>query len=123
MFFRVPDHLRQTSFGWLLGLLLLLPLAQSMAARHEVSHLGAWGGLNAGAESARQRDGSPLPHDGEACSLCLAAATIGAGGLPAVALLFVAPGATPARIAVARVDAPATPPATAYRSRAPPPVS
>ncbi|MCL1960675.1 MAG: hypothetical protein FWG56_02580 [Desulfovibrionaceae bacterium] len=110
---------RQIGFGWLLGLLLALPLAQSMAVWHAVSHLGGPGELGAQAKPA-PRDGVPLPHN-KVCELCLTAAAIDAGGLPAMAmtLSFAAPDAQ-ACVPAPEVAAWATPPAAAYRSRAPP---
>jgi len=114
---------RRAGLGWLLGLLLLLPLAQSMAVWHEVSHLG---GSEEAGESGKwpepaSHDGSSLPHHG-ACSLCLMAAAIGAGGLPAMApaLPVPVPDAKLARIFAVETAAWAAPPVAAYRSRAPP---
>lgn len=108
---------RRIGFGWLLGWLLLLPLAQSVAAWHEVSHLGESDTLTAPAP----HDDAPLPHHA-ACALCLAAAAIGAGGLPAmtVALPLAAPDARRVRVPVTKAAAWVTPPVAAYRSRAPP---
>jgi len=114
---------RRIGFGWLLGWLLLLPLAQSMAAWHEVSHLG--GAAESGTLTApAPHDDAPLPHH-PACALCLAAAAIGAGGLPTVALAlpFITPDAQRVRVPVAQAPAWVTPPVAAYRSRAPPPAA
>ena len=105
----VFPRLRRIGFGWWLGLLLALPLAQSAAAWHEVSHLGG----------AASHDDASLPHDG-ACALCLAAAAVDAGGLPVAALPVLAPDVTLALVPLAPVAAPAAAPALAYRSRAPP---
>ena len=111
---------RRIGFGWWLALLLALPLAQSMAAWHEVSHLGGSGESSQPAESA-PRDAPALPH-GQVCALCMAAAAIDAGGLPApaLALPLVAPAVRLVRVPVAAIAAWMPPAVAVYRSRAPP---
>lgn len=107
---RTSDRLRHQGLAWLLWTaLLLLPLAQSLAAWHEVSH------LRTGAASQDERG---LPH--KACELCLLAAAVDHGGPPAAPALLalgdpvpsVEPSLPPAEHRSASV--------TPYRSRAPP---
>jgi len=104
--------LRQLGRGWLLGLALLLPLAQSALAWHAISHLG---------EAARQMqdDEHSLPHDKD-CPLCQMAAAFGDGGPPASPPGWTAPVLEQAQPAPAVVAAWLPPVAVAYRSRAPP---
>ena len=100
-------HLPQHALAWLL-LVLLLPLAQAVAAAHAVSHL-------AGGET-QEKQALHAAH----CALCTTAATVTGG----------APPAAPPRLALpdAGHEAPqALPtglhrpaPAPAYDSRAPP---
>jgi hypothetical protein len=107
------QRLRQVPLGWLLGVLLLLPLGQSAAVWHVLGHLG---------EPAQQtqRDNAALPH-GDGCGLCQVAAVVGAGGAPsALPVCAVAAGLGrmhPAPVAAAVWLAPV---AVGYRSRAPP---
>ncbi|MCL2885719.1 MAG: hypothetical protein FWF20_02840 [Betaproteobacteria bacterium] len=111
MFPAIFHRSRRISLGWLLGLLLLLPLTQSLALGHELSHFGEW-------DERTQPRGS-VPH-GEACALCLAAASIDGGGLPAAAQAFVLLDAKAARLPLAAIAAPMALALRAYRSRAPP---
>ena len=112
---------RRIGFGWWLALLLALPLAQSMAAWHEVSHLGGSGEESSQPAQSAPRDGPALPH-GQVCPLCMAAAAIDAGGLPAPALALpvVAPVVRLVRVPVAAIVAWMPPAVAVYRSRAPP---
>lgn len=100
--------LLQRALAWLL--LALLPLAQAVAAGHAVSHLAG---------------GSGSPDDQQAlhaahCELCITAATVAAGALPATLPALPALRLEQPAPAVA-VDSAWTPPfAAAYDSRAPP---
>ena len=99
------------SLSWLLWLALLLPLAHSAAIWHGYSHSAA--------DAAGYADDKGLPLAAK-CDLCLAAAGVSGGALPA----------DPPRlsIAAARDEMPPAqvrsswlaPPALAYLSRAPP---
>ena len=95
--------------GWLLGLALLLPMAQLASAWHGVAHLRA--------EVAAQDKQAPgAAH----CELCLLAAAVGGGALPSPSPSLALPSARHAAPAPAAVALRAAPPALAYRSRAPP---
>ena len=59
--------------AWLLWLALLLPLAQSAAAWHALSHPVL--------EASADADGKRALHSAH-CDLCLSAATLGGGALP-----------------------------------------
>ena len=60
--------------AWLLWLVLLLPIAQTAATWHVLSHLPS--------NQADQNDGKPAIHQ-DRCDLCLSAATL-IGGAPLV---------------------------------------
>jgi hypothetical protein len=104
---RLP--LLQRALAWLL--LALLPLAQAVAAGHAVSHL-AGGGQG----SPDDRQALHAAH----CELCITAATVAGGALPAT--LPVLPPLELAQaapvVAVADLWSPAL--VTVYDSRAPP---
>jgi hypothetical protein len=97
---------------WLQALLLalLLPLAQGVAATHAITHHGT---------PTPQRDAAPSALDAH-CTLCLIAAPVGAGALPSTAPTTAAPTAVHAVPQAAATVDPASAPALAYRSRAPP---
>jgi hypothetical protein len=96
--------------AWMLALALLLPLAQSIAARHLVAHHSA----------PVQRENAPVALLDAPCALCLIAAPLG-GAAPAdtQAPPFTAPGRHTLAPAPP-VSLPASALALAYRSRAPP---
>ena len=102
----------QISLRLLIWLALLVPLAQSAAAWHALSHFGA---------SAVERiDGHPASAGPDHCDLCLTAASVSGGGL-------LASMAGPVRGSMGHILAASTqhgvwlaPPARAYLSRAPP---
>ena len=97
--------------GWLLGLALLLPMAQLASAWHGVAHVRAEAGVHAGGQQA-----PGAAH----CELCLIAAAVAGGALPSRSPSL-AP--TPARHAApepAATGLHAAAPSLAYRSRAPP---
>ena len=62
--------------GWLLGLLLLLPLAQTAATWHLLSHIQSAQARAPGGEAVAAAD-----H----CALCLTALTLKVGALPTLA--------------------------------------
>jgi hypothetical protein len=101
---------RRLSLSWLMWLVLLVPVAQSMAAWHSVSHIAS--------AASRQGDEPQLPHS--ACELCLAGAAVDAGApitTPAMPVLLALRHAmAPAAIVAAWVSAPLA----GYLSRAPP---
>ncbi len=72
--------------AWLLVLVLLLPLAQTAATWHLVSHVRA--------EQSSQSDGNHAIHI-DHCNLCLTAATL-TGGAPPVQFIALAPTMGPA---------------------------
>jgi len=97
--------------GWLLGLALLLPMAQLASAWHGVAHLRA---------EAAADDGGKQAQGAAHCELCLLAAAVGGGALPSPSPSLALPSARHAAPAPAAVALRAAPPALAYRSRAPP---
>jgi hypothetical protein len=101
----------RTGLAWLVWLALLLPFAQSAAAWHAYSHVAA--------ATANRDDGNVAAHAAH-CDLCLVAAAAGGPALPGTAPTLPSSSATPGPLAQASVAAPATLPALAYRSRAPP---
>jgi hypothetical protein len=103
-----PPHSR---LSWLFWLAMLLPMAQGAATWHGYSHVV----LNASAQTGDKQ----APHP-EHCELCLAAAALGSGALPSVALSLAdrpagheLPPHVVRSVGLARA-------ALAYRSRAPP---
>jgi hypothetical protein len=105
---RLPaDH--RLRLAWLLCLALLLPLAQSMAGWHLLSHVHT---------SATHDDDATTA--GEACDLCLLAAGVASGGVATTGRALAAPAPAAdwqgAILAASWIAAPAL----AYRSRAPP---
>jgi hypothetical protein len=96
---------------WLVWLALLLPVAQSAAIWHAYSHQASYERADAG--------GNEIPP-AASCDLCLAAAGLSGGGLPAASpplALVVAHDELPAAQARSLWLAPFAP---AYMSRAPP---
>ena len=101
----------QRRFVWLLWLVLLLPMGQTVATWHVLSHVHS--------SQAAEDDGQQGIHQNH-CDLCLSAATL-IGGAP---LAYV----PDAHQASGRVEVPlvalhgifSTAPARAYNSRAPP---
>ena len=109
---RTPHHriALPKRLSWVLWLALLLPLAQSVASWHVLSHTRA---------DAAQAAGEHAYH-GAHCSLCVAAAAVHSGGLPSAAPTLAAPSETqalPRSILGSRWIAD---PPLAYESRAPP---
>ena len=106
-----PRIFMQRHLGWLLALLLLLPLAQTAATWHLLSHVHPLQAQSRGADTATPSD---------ACALCPTALSVKAGALPIL------------RFAQAHVLPPAAVPMPAprapwlaqeqrpYQSRAPP---
>jgi hypothetical protein len=96
---------------WACALLLalLLPLTQSVAASHAITHHGT---------PAQQRDAAPGALD--ATCVHLLATPVGTGALPSTPPVFVLPGAAHAVPAAPTFPEPASARALAYRSRAPP---
>ena len=108
-FHSAPKH----RLSWLLWLALLLPLAQAAAAWHAVSHTAV------GSVSGSAGDNKQALHPLH-CDLCLTAAALGGGALPAALQLLVHPAARH-QAPQARPGSPWLPPLTrAYHSRAPP---
>lgn len=103
--------LLQRRLAWLLWLALLLPLAQSAALAHGLTHLPA-------------RAGTQALHEGAAleapCDLCLMAAALGAGAVPAATARLTPPPAADALLLPLARDVWSSPAPQLYRSRAPP---
>jgi len=102
--------LRPRRCAWLLWLALLLPLAQSAAAAHSVSHPQ---------ERAGQRQDETAAADG-ACALCLMGAAMSSGGAVASVPAWPAPSGAEALPAASAVPVAALTPHWAHLSRAPP---
>ena len=102
---------RRLGLAWLIGLALLVPLAQAAATWHVFSHLDA---------NASQRGDDPSSPRTDVCDLCVAAAAVGDGGpapaVHALVLLGFTETLAPATV-VARWLSPAS---AGYSSRAPP---
>jgi hypothetical protein len=103
------SSMRRFRFGWLLWLVMLVPAAQSAAAWHSYSHL---------AQTTRGDD--PRILHPTHCDLCLAAANLAGGSLPADVPCPPACARCPVPAAVQVVSVSTTPPTPAYLSRAPP---
>jgi len=69
----------QRSFVWLLWVALLVPMAQSAAKWHGLSH--------AVLDTSGQRDGKQAPHETQ-CGLCVAVNAVSAGALPGATQLL-----------------------------------
>lgn len=102
--------LSRRHLGWLLCLVLLLPIAQTAASWHVLSHIGA----------PQTEDTSQQALDQDRCDLCVSAAAL-LGGAPLRSDTSVAPDR--ARAEAVRFNpnaAPVLAPVRAYDSRAPP---
>ena len=104
-------RLSSVSLPWLLWLALLLPLAHTAAAWHELSHAAA---------RAADQDSDQKSLHSAACGLCLTSAAVDGAGTasasPSIALLSL-PQCLHAGAGKARA---ATAPTLGYLSRAPP---
>lgn len=105
------DPFSNRRLAWLLVLVLLLPLAHTVASWHLLSHINA--------EQAKPSDGNHAIY-ADHCDLCLTAAELTAGALPvdSVALALVselaqAPESRPSQVRFVRLQ-------RLYESRAPP---
>lgn len=98
-------------FTWLLWLALLLPMAQAAANWHAFSHTGR--------EASGEPNGKQAPHFSH-CDLCLTAAAVAGGALPAAPTALPIPALRhqAPQLAFASVWLALTAPA--YLSRAPP---
>jgi hypothetical protein len=105
------DRATQRRFAWLLWLALLLPLAQTAAAVHLMSH--------GSRQTASQAEDQKFVHEG-ACAVCLSAAAV-VGGAPLVAVAPAFHAMAPTRVAVPH-ESPVRLASLirAYQSRAPP---
>jgi hypothetical protein len=100
----------RTGLAWLVWLALLLPFAQSAAAWHAYSH---------SVPGTSRDDGTTAAHAAQ-CELCLIAAAAGGPALPGSTPILPARVETRAPCPQAEIVAPASRPALAYCSRAPP---
>lgn len=112
---RHPHALRQQSLAWLLWLALLLPMAQTAAVWHGLSHVAP-----ATATAASQAPDDPAAPHGAHCDLCLSAATVGTGALPGAALPLPVVALRHVLPRTAARQAWLAPASLAYQSRAPP---
>lgn len=96
---------------WLLWLAALLPLAQTAAAWHELSHTAA---------RITEPDSEQKALHATACGLCLASAAVQAGGLASAAPRVPHTTLAPWPHAEAGAAAAGTAPVLGYLSRAPP---
>ena len=96
---------------WLLWLALLLPLAQTAAAWHELSHAAA---------RVADPDSEQKALHSAACGLCLASAAVQAGGMAVAVLQVPSADQAPSLHTDARTAAEQGAPVLGYQSRAPP---
>ena len=104
-------RLSRISLPWLLWLAALLPLAQTAAAWHELSHA---------AGRAAEQDGDQKAVHAAACGLCLASAAVHGAGTASAAPAVPHPALAQPLHARAETPRAAASPALAYLSRAPP---
>ena len=104
-------RLSRISLPWLLWLAALLPLAQTAAAWHEVSH--------AASRASEQEGDQKAVHDA-ACGLCLASAAMHGAGTAAATPSVPQPALAQWLRAHAGTAAAPSAIALAYQSRAPP---
>ena len=102
-------RLSRASLTWLVWLALLLPVAQYAAALHGLSH----------AVQQSQGDDKQAPHFAH-CELCVTAAEVASGALPALAPALAAPAARYAAPAVTARPGHRAQAALPYFSRGPP---
>ena len=106
----------QRYFMWLLCLAFLLPIAQVAAAWHGLSHTGVEASVDRQEAADAKRS---LPHPIH-CDLCLTASALSGGALPSASQAFALSVGHHAAPQTVGADVCVTPPALAYRSRAPP---
>jgi len=99
------------SLPWLLWLALLLPLAQTAAAWHELSHAAA---------RAAEEDGDQKAVHVAACGLCLASAAVQGAGPASAAPVVAHPPLAQWLQAHQGTAAAGSAPTLGYQSRAPP---
>jgi hypothetical protein len=105
--------------SWLLWLVLLLPLAQTAAQWHGYGHRA----VAVAADAGETREADPQAPHATHCSLCLAAAHLCAGAVPAVAMGVGLPAGAQVWLSAAPSAGGQAALSLAYRSRAPPVVS
>jgi hypothetical protein len=98
-------------FTWLLWLALLLPMAQAVANWHAFAHTGR--------EAPGDANGKQAPHLSH-CDLCLTAAAVTGGALPAAPVFLPSPALRHQVPQAAFASVWLAPAALAYLSRAPP---
>ena len=109
---RFFNGISNSHFAWLLGILLLMPLAQTAAAWHQISHTQS--------QASEKLDPQSPTTVADYCDLCQIAAATGGGLLPTQTVAF---GATAAHCAVPCFtcqSVAAKPLWQPYASRAPP---
>ena len=106
-----PRPTVRLGIAWLFCLVLLLPMAQSAALWHGLSH-----GLEDSSARGDHKQGSLAGH----CDLCLVAAAVSAGAPPGVPHAVPDPAARHALPLATWASVWLAAPTRAYRSRAPP---
>jgi hypothetical protein len=106
-----PRRLPRISLPWLLWLAMLLPLAQTAAAWHEVSHAAA---------RVADQDGDQKAVHAAACGLCLASAAVHGTGMAPASPVVPHPALSQWQQARTGPAGASTAPLLGYLSRAPP---
>ena len=109
---RFFNRISKGHLAWLLGILLLMPLAQTAAAWHQISHTQSQASETRGPQSG--------PPVADYCDLCQIAAATGAGLLPTQTHAFSANAAPCAVPGFTCQSVAAKPQWHPYASRAPP---
>ena len=107
----LPRRLPRISLPWLLCLALLLPLAQTAAAWHELSHASS---------RATEQEGDQKAVHAAACGLCLASAAVHGAGTASATPHLRHPALVQWLQARIGLVAAGTAPVLGYLSRAPP---
>ncbi|HEX5685915.1 MAG TPA: hypothetical protein VFY73_17965 [Ideonella sp.] len=110
-----PAPASRRHLAWLLWLALLLPLAQTAANWHALSHAAA-------SAIGGETDSDSKALHATSCALCLSAAVVGSGALPSAPASLLLPTGSHAAPQAADHGASRAADWPAYQSRAPPTV-